>query len=442
MWAASVNPNLVDTEGAGASQIVNMIPAAWLTRPFKYWRGDVVFRFRFICSQYHRGRVRITWDPTDDLDIIPDTSASNYNRIVDITEDTDVIVKVPYLKATAMMETSTVDAPRFGTAGSANSALTDNGQLSLRVLTQQTSPVASADIVVVVSAWVEDLIVSNPVDLKYYQAYATQSLSKYAEGKPAMPLFDGTVTSSDFFEEYAGENVTDILQIMRRKALYSYDIPISDAVSAYNEARITYRRAPAYPGFDPAGFYSANEQVGAGTAAYNFCFMSYLNWFRSAFISFRGAINWTINVTGDHYVDSLKLVRYPYTFTSRRSQQQTAAGLTINQTIRNLTDNNVDAGHAGQALTNTRTQASLSVAAPMFNRFKWQLNCPQEASLGDSFDGSDVDNLQIRIITHPATGYNPSDLLVHSYVSAGEDFSLQFFLNVPTQHYTVVPTGV
>lgn len=441
LWSASVSPNLMGVEGAGASIIYNFTPAAWITRAFKYWRGDVVFRLRFICSQYHRGRARITWDPTDDLDAITDTSASNYNRIVDISEETDVVFKVPYMKATAMMEVNTTNAQRYSAVGSSNDATTDNGQLSIRVLTQQTSPVASADVVVVVSTWVENLIVSNPVDLPYYQQYEVQSLSKYAEGKPAMPLFDGTSISDDFFEEYAGENVTDILQLMRRKSLFRYDIPIADVVNAYNEASITFRRAPAYPGFDSNGFDSADDQVGVGQSPFNFVFMSYVNWFRAAFISFRGSINWTVNVTGDQYIDSLKMSRYPYTFTTRVSSRAQATTLTTDEKLKALTSNNTRAGTSGLALTNTRTQSSLSIAAPMFNRYKWELNAPAWATLGNSFDGSDLDNLQLRIFTHPATGFDPSSLLVHEYVSVGEDFSLQFFLNVPSQYYTVMPDG-
>lgn len=442
LWAVANSPNLMNVEGAGASAIYNMTPAAWLTRPFKYWRGDICYRFRFICTQYHRGRIRITWDPTDDLDLIPDTSSSNYNRIVDISEDVDVVVKVPYLKSTAMMEVSKINAPRFGTAGSANSATTDNGQLSLRVLTQQTSPVVSADITVVVSCWVENLIVSNPTNIPHFQHYAVQSLSKYQEGKPAMPLFDGTVTSSDFFQEYAGENVTDILQVMRRKNLHRYDYFTPSTTDAEVEIGMLFRRVPIYNGFDPNGVDVANEQVGVGTAPYNFCSNNALNWFRIAFISMRGSINWTFNISGGHYVEYTQLQRYTFAITSaRETASNTLTTDSANQKKGKFFFVNTASGTSGLSLTNTRTQTSLSVAAPMFSRYKWQLNAPAWATLGDSFEDSESDNLFWSAMTYPATGLNPGDLQLISYVSAGEDFSLQFFLNVPTLYHDINPDG-
>jgi len=442
LWAAAVSPNLMDVEGVGDAAIFNLTPAAWLTRPFLYWRGDVVFRFRFICSPYHRGRVRITWDPTDDLDLIPDTTATNYNRIVDISEDVDVIIKVPYLKSTAMMEVSKVNAARYGAAGSTNSATTDNGKLTISTLTQQTSPVASADITVVVSTWVENLIVSNPTNIPHYQSYVVQSLSKYAEGKPAMPLFDGTVTSDDFFEEYGGENVIDVIQLMRRKTLSRHDMWLSDATSAINVIGILFRRTPLYSGYDINGVDSAVDLIGGGNSPFNFNSVSYLNYFRKAFISMRGSINWTFNVTGGQYLEHLSIKRYPLSIGGvRYTANNIPATDTRDQKKSKLIAPNTSSCTPGMGLTNTRTQTSLSVAAPMYSRYKWQLNSPEFGTTGTTFDDSNQDNLFLEIFTQPANNFDPDELILHSYVSAGEDFSLQFFLNVPSLYSTNTPLG-
>jgi len=92
-------------------------------------------------------------------------------------------------------------------------------------------------------------------------------------------------------------------------------------------------------------------------------------------------------------------------------------------------------------LTNTRTQTSLSVAAPMYSRYKWQLNSPEFGTTGTTFDDSNQDNLFLEIFTQPANNFDPDELILHSYVSAGEDFSLQFFLNVPSLYSTNTPLG-
>jgi hypothetical protein len=440
IFSAAVNPNLIDVQNIGtASQRVQMIPMAWIGRCFNYWRGDIVFRFRFICTQYHRGRVRITWDPIDDIDTVSNTTASNYNRIVDISQDHDVYVKIPYLRHTAMARVSQANIVKYSPSDTSINADFDNGQLTLRVLTQQTSPVVSADITVVVSVWGEDMVFSNPDSLPTYQTYDTQSMSNYEEGKEALPLFDGTETSPDFFKMYGGENVTDICQLMRRKSLYASDRLTQNTADVYLNDFISFRRMPAYPGYDPNGFHEALEQVGAGTAPYNFVHMTFTNWFREAFIGSRGSVNWTFNAVGPAYIDSFSIVRFPDTITTRYATTTVPSGLTRNE-IYSLLVRGTNNGTAGMSLTNTRTQASLSISAPMYSRFKWQLNAPAWATLGNSFDDSAIDNLRLQITSQPSL-QNPSVTTINSYVSIGEDFSLVYFLNVPTYHYTVTPAG-
>jgi hypothetical protein len=440
IFSASVNPNLIGLQNIGTpSQKVQMIPMAWIGRCFNYWRGDIVFRFRFICTQYHRGRVRITWDPIDDIDTVSNTTASNYNRIVDICEDQDVYVKIPYQRHTAMARMSQANIIKYSPSDTSINPDFDNGQLTIRVLTQQTSPVVSADITVVVSVWGEDMAFSNPDMISTYQTYETQSMSKYQEGQEALPLFDGTETSPDFFKMYGGENVTDICQLMRRKSLYASDRLTQNTTDIYLNDFISFRRMPAYPGFDPNGFHSALEQVGAGNAPYNFVHMTFTNWFREAFIGSRGSINWTFNAFGPVYIDSFSIVRYPDAITTRYSTSTVPTGSTRDQ-IYSLLVRGTNSGTSGMSLTNTRNQPSLSIAAPMYSRFKWQLNSPAFATLGNSFEDSNLDNLRLQITTQPQL-QNPATTTINSYVSIGEDFSLVYFLNVPTYHYTVTPSG-
>lgn len=439
IFSAAVNPNLIGVYGTGADAVVQMTPMAWIGRCFNYWRGDIVFRLRFICTQYHRGRVRITWDPIDDIDTVSNTTASNYNRIVDISEDQDVYVKIPYLRHTAMAKVSQANIVKYSPSDTSINADFDNGQLTIRVLTQQTSPVVSADITVVVSVWAENMTFSNPDGLLTYQTYDTQSMSNYEEGKEALPLFDGTETSPDFFKMYGGENVTDICQLMRRKSLYASDRLATNSTDLYANDFISFRRMPAYPGFDPNGFHSAIEQVGVGDAPYNFVHMTFTNWFREAFIGSRGSINWTFNAVGNGYIDSFSIVRYPGPITVRYSSSVVGSTSTRDQIYSALVKG-TNPGTAGMSLTNTRNQPSLSIAAPMYSRFKWQLNAPAWATLGHSFDDSDIDILRLQITSQPIIS-NPAEITINSYVSIGEDFSLIYFLNVPTYHYTVTPNG-
>jgi hypothetical protein len=107
LWVANVQPDLHQASpfGTPTQYLVHSPPVAHLSRMFKYWTGDMIFRFRFICSRYHKGRVAIIFDPVEwntsvnGLTFIP----SNYNKIVDISKEPDVEIRVPYLQSTAWL---------------------------------------------------------------------------------------------------------------------------------------------------------------------------------------------------------------------------------------------------------------------------------------------------------------------------------------------------
>ncbi len=62
LFTSTVSPLLHDVESSGAQPKVFMTPLAWLYNMFGNWRGDIIFRFRFVASPFHKGRVRISYD--------------------------------------------------------------------------------------------------------------------------------------------------------------------------------------------------------------------------------------------------------------------------------------------------------------------------------------------------------------------------------------------
>jgi hypothetical protein len=149
-----VNPNLFQREFHPVNGVfLNFTPMGYVNRMFRYWRGDIVYRFRFICTQYHRGRVRISWDPISVSG--GDEEVYNYSKIVDINETTDVEFSVQYNQAAMWQDTSdNTLTPYWGdhTHVLPSESESSNGFLKVDVVNAQTSPSASADIFVVVSA--------------------------------------------------------------------------------------------------------------------------------------------------------------------------------------------------------------------------------------------------------------------------------------------------
>jgi len=74
---------------------------AHLAACFAYYRGSIKLHFKFVKTQFHSGRIQITWTSYDEgtPGTVPTTvtSAYSYREIIDLRETTDVTIEFPYL---------------------------------------------------------------------------------------------------------------------------------------------------------------------------------------------------------------------------------------------------------------------------------------------------------------------------------------------------------
>lgn len=70
----------------------HITPSAFVALPFEFWKGSMNVRMQIVCSAYHRGRLRVVWDP--DFSKSGDIYNTNYSALVDITESQDLSFKI------------------------------------------------------------------------------------------------------------------------------------------------------------------------------------------------------------------------------------------------------------------------------------------------------------------------------------------------------------
>jgi len=108
LFSANVNPFQFDNDNAANSKLY-MTPMGWIASLFEHWRGDIIFRFKVIASPFHKGRLRISFDPSGyaGLNLLNSTTTSNvvFTEIVDLGDNMDVEFRVPYQQATAFLVT-------------------------------------------------------------------------------------------------------------------------------------------------------------------------------------------------------------------------------------------------------------------------------------------------------------------------------------------------
>ena len=118
---------------------------------FAFWRGDIKVRLKFVCSQYHKGRLRVSWDPIGDIGGTTDSTTEVFTQIVDLAECTDVTFNIPYMQNTAFLNRFLTYSNRYSNDGSiTNTAGYTNGVFPVRVLNELSALLSTADIQVLV----------------------------------------------------------------------------------------------------------------------------------------------------------------------------------------------------------------------------------------------------------------------------------------------------
>lgn len=467
-WAASdvedallynfvVTPGLLSRENAGgSSEAMYYTPMCMVQDAFAYWRGDIEFRFKFLCSQYHRGRVKISWDPIGDLGNTAETTSMVYTKIVDIAKCSDITFRVPYTQPTAYLNTTashqfTVHGTSpMGTSGSGDYG---NGILTLRVLTQQTSPVASADITVamfVKGASNLEFADPNTID-DQFSPYAVQS-QEIAYDAGDTETYNLGVEESQADDAintvYMGESVMSLRTLMRRTTFHAY-YPFNRTYFAGDDITrylSVLPRLPVLPGYDVNGPFTANELVGVGTYAYNYVHWTFLSWFLQCFVGNRGSVNWQINTHSSAPLESVhqkRLTRHEgfIKSTARYMGGAGVAGNISNQGHFMMV--NVPAALGGGTMTGQRTQVAASLSVPMYNNHKFVSNNILYRNLGEAFENTRTDGFELDAVTHPSNSGDTTSGGFEVWCSAGADFNPVFFLNCPVIYwYSSLPTPV
>lgn len=91
LWNARVMPTIWDQSGP-TNQLQYHFPACCVAAlPFQYWTGSMTFRFQVVKSNFHKGRLKLVYDPEY---FGSNEYNTNYLHVVDITEKTDFSITI------------------------------------------------------------------------------------------------------------------------------------------------------------------------------------------------------------------------------------------------------------------------------------------------------------------------------------------------------------
>lgn len=431
LFSVKVHPWLAIQATTSNQPMLQMTPTAMVMGLFSHWRGDLIFKFHFVASPFHKGRVRICYDPVNgDLQTAGDVGSVLQNTIVDLGVEREVEVRVPYQQQFNWMRYENT-TPYWST--DATSLLHtdghDNGILSLKVLTLLTSPVATSSVGIIVSVRAaENFEVANPRPINpLYSPFNLQG-----------DTYDTTIGSTSGEEDNLyrvnfGEKVTSLRPLLHRSSYVDTLVLDNSASGTYaNIMQYDMPRKIPFFGYDTHGTSTAKGLLVTGSD-FNFQFgnATAVTYLQRAFLGMRGAIHWHYNITNNSLITNATLARLNTVTTSPSQVVNTFSGTT--KSSKHRLSYYPQSGNAGMAATNAVQQSVLSISVPNATQYKFQgTNAVDVLSQTSPLfpDGSDLEYTRCEVLTPPLTDAGAS-LFVHRYAAAGTDFGLYFFLHVP-----------
>lgn len=450
----NITPMCVDTLSTTGQTAYVYTPMAYVAGLFNAWRGDIRLTFRFASTQYHKGRLRITYDPqgdaTNNVLSVNDGNSGAYTVFADISDSTEVSMVIPFQQALPYLTTSATSLPGkcYATSGfvfNMDAAL-HNGAIAVKVATVLSAPVASSVVPVLVFVQgCENLEFQNPARIDpRLSPFVVQSADEVlGTSQAAKDVRRGLVNY--------GETVRSLRQLARRTTpTMPMVFPVNNALVGLRRYRWAHRKIPPYPGFDPNSIYTGVKKVGAGNAPYTWAAMSPLQYVVLPFVAYRGSTFWHYAphcggaATSSSIQPLLRSVRRPegLDFGVDSGVQTLSATSTSSVALSVLQEY----GQSGMIITNPYIGAGTAVAVPNQVRYLFQSTDPRNPTLPSTqiVDDSDKDCVEnvLDLPTGNAADRTTSQTYwIDAYCGAGTDFSCHFFLNTPTLYgcTTVIP---
>lgn len=463
LWNARISPSLygqVPMLGGAGSTLQNTrvyhTPMSFLAMLFSHWKGDIELEFNVICSKFHKGRLRFSWDPYGGNATTVPNENTIYTTILDIGENNFARMRIPYHQDLAWLRTRTDVTTDNWTVGSALNYTNgfDNGLLSMSVQTPLISPVSSAGIYVIVRVRAPDVEFANPRNAYGVSTQTPSPTMLAVQSKDVVdispdlaPIGDQGVLHSDRYGQNFGEAIASLRTLMHRHSL-SEIVPVRDsAATRFSMSRIFFSRLPPWYGYDSTGDSSATTKLPAvgTTVSFNSRPTHLSTLVASLYGGYRGSTNYTIVTTSDLLpsVGTITVSRVNETATSLtrywREVSTVAAGTNDSITITTLNNSGGFANFnfaSGGAVTSTSLNGALSFNFPDYNNYNFAYVNPTTQFAGSSVDGLDRQWVAADM-TFKQTSANATSrtLLTTVYTGTGPDFHCLWFLCVPTLDY-------
>jgi len=344
------------------------------------------------------------------------------------------------------MNTTPTVANQWNTTVIAPSAGFDNGVITVQVMNTLSAPVDTSTITMMVFVrGAENLEFACPKDLPgTWSQWFPQNDDYDNTAKTQLVISESVPRPID--ERYLinmGEKITSLRQVLRRMNFSTGSLTIASATQL---ARIiiTHSRLPIQFGFDTNGYATANQIIGVSTSKFNYASLHPITYISSAFLGYRGSINWLCDVTNSSSTTncSHSVSRTP----------NIAPGFLTNTTLAGTNSANMyylsDTvamryfSNGGKAIADNTVTPGLVYNTGFYSQYKFNSTSYQAVN-NNSWSQDDSNNQLMTVNVLLGHNANLGETFVNQYCGIGPDYGVHFFCNVPAFFmYGSVPTPV
>lgn len=399
---------------------------------FRYWQGTMRLKLQVACSNFHKGRLLVVYDPQ----VAATQSETNvqYSYIMDIADQKELTIEIPWSQPQAFGVVPAQFTDPSSVGRGFGTGLTkgddDNGVVSIFVLNELTTPSSSTESVFV-NAYVsfkEGMKFVRP-DVPYRNMGFATLAAEFENQSGEMPsdcaddCQDPTGDPPDFktgqesdpdaeMLVYGGENIRTMRALLKRPGLWQV-MPLVNGAGGYRNEFF----GPIMP--RPRGYYG--DVVGNG---FNYVTNSFMTIGVHAFTGYRGAVRWKfISQEDDGFMEVIPTRSNSYgfdyntnntnmTFPPPQSDIRSAVLLGLVPAQENR----------AREIQHTHSQQCLEGEFPYYSRYRFT---PVNDFTAESGDNADNRSLRFTLSRGGTNRY------VQLYTSVGEDFTLSMFTGLP-----------
>lgn len=446
LWNAAVSP----VQWAKSANAFHFPACAFASLPFRYWTGSMKFRFQVVASAYHKGRLKVVFDPSN---IVSNEYNINYTQIVDIADEMDFTIEIGNAQNDTLVEHHT---PGVDATTSVHDIVPlpngkGNGVVGVYVVNELTSPNSTVNNDVEINVFIsagEDFAVYVPDNAFQHFVFKPQmgELSGPVgsnTSEPSAPsqsktyrLGVGNTSHPDIPKVYTGENIESFRSVLKRYNLHSTLMYSQDSSS-----RMFYGTRSSFPYL--RGSVGTSAHLTSAAVGYNYCNTVLLHWVTGAFQGWRGSIRWKLLPRGEInpamlpsiYIERGKIGEDIYDSGSINAVAHTsvsslASSVVIEDDFDRPHRHRPPTGVMGNTYTTGHVNPTTEFEIPYYSNFRFA-----PGKMRDLIGGLAVQEpWHYRIY-----GRFNKDTSFDAWVSTGEDFQTYFFTGIPKMFYEAAP---